>query len=226
MTKETIANTRQEDTGKQTGEKKTIIKNIFKVAIFTIVVTTLLSIFVFERGLLLQIGKYMGIFSSLAFCLVISPGIIKRLSIKPLEIIPVYIRPAKAQIGIAMFLSALSHYLMLVIIPLVKFNKQVNPQSFFIFGFLAMFLSFWLAITSNRFSKKLLSSNWKKLHSLVYAIVWLIFLHTALIKLSPISIVVLTFALLETFSLIKEKMQKNDLTPKALVENAKNKDTN
>jgi DMSO/TMAO reductase YedYZ heme-binding membrane subunit len=153
-------------------------------------------------------GKNLGLVSALFFCITITPGIVRRSNINFLGQIPVHLLYARAQLGLIMFFTALGHYLMLVIVPILKFKVEPKPQAFFIFGLLALFLSFWLALTSNQLSKKILKKHWKTLHALVYIIVWLIFLHTVLIDVSPISILVGLFAIAETASLIYDKSKK------------------
>ncbi len=153
-------------------------------------------------------GKNLGLISALFFCITITPGIIRRSNINFLGQIPVHLLYARAQLGLIMFFTALGHYLMMVLMPFLKSGIKPNIQAYFVFGLLALFLSFWLALTSNQLSKKILKKHWKTLHSLVYIIVWLIFLHIALIKISPISILVGLFAIVETISLIYDQSKK------------------
>lgn len=205
-------------------------KTYFKILILVIILTTIFiivlpkeSIKVFE---IKNIGKKLGSLSAILFCLAITTGIINRfqnLTIKNLGLdinlgqkifqkfkpVSNHLMYSRTQIGIAMFVSALSHYLLVVIVPVVKYSREIQLQNYLIFGFLALFLSFWLAITSNSFGKKILKNKWKQLHSLVYVIVWLIFLHTALIEISMISIIILIFAILETFSLMYSRFFSN-----------------
>ena len=201
-------------------------KIFFKILILVLILATIVIITLpkesFKIMEIRNIGKKLGSLSAILFCLSITTGIINRfqnLKISTLDLgqkifqrikpLGSYLMYSRTQIGIAMFVSALSHYVLITIIPIIKYGRTVQPQSYLTFGFLALFLSFWLAITSNWFSKKLLKTNWKRLHSLVYIIVWLIFLHVALIDLSLISVIVLFFAILETTSLFYRKFNKS-----------------
>jgi methionine sulfoxide reductase heme-binding subunit len=187
---------------------KQFLKYFFIILIFAILGFTAWAWFNISPREIKGIGKIMGTISALLFCLVITPGIVRRLKIQPLQNLASHIMYCRAQVGLSMFFAGLSHYVHAVIIFATKYGKTIEPKSYFIFGLLALFLSFWLALTSNMFSKRLLKKNWQKLHSLVYIIVWLIFIHTALIEISPISFLLLIFAILETYSLVKVKMDK------------------
>jgi DMSO/TMAO reductase YedYZ heme-binding membrane subunit len=195
-------------------------KVLSKILIFALIIGTVVVIALpkdlINVKLTYDIGKKLGSISALLFCLAITTGIINRLQNNPIfgkianKLKPVgnYLMYSRAQIGISMFISGLAHYLLVVIVPFAKYGLEPKPQAYFIFGLLALFLSFWLAITSNTQSKKLLKTKWKMLHSLVYVIVWLIFLHVALIDISVISVLVLGYAILETYSLIYVQIQK------------------
>jgi DMSO/TMAO reductase YedYZ heme-binding membrane subunit len=184
---------------------KQLFRNLLIALILIIIAFTVYAGFNFSISNLYESGKIFGYLSALMFCLVLIPGITRRLKIKNeiTKTISGYIMFARAQVGLAMFFFGLGHYIMLMILPVIVLGLQPNPKVYVFFGLMALFLSLWLALTSNQFSKKLLKKNWGRLHSLVYVIVWLLFIHTALIEISPISILLLIFAVVESYSLIK-----------------------
>jgi DMSO/TMAO reductase YedYZ heme-binding membrane subunit len=190
---------------------KKIFKNLCVVIIFSVLYFLVYGIFVsgWDAMQFRDVGKKLGVIASFFFCLTIAPGIIRRSNVNFLGEIPSHLLFARAQLGLTMFFTALGHYLFVAIIPFVRFGIEPNIRAYYIFGMLALFLSSWLAITSNQFSKKLLKQKWKTLHSLVYIIVWLIFLHTALIQINPISVLLGIFAVAETLSLIYDRSKKN-----------------
>jgi methionine sulfoxide reductase heme-binding subunit len=185
---------------------KQLFRNLMIALILIIIAFTVFAGFNFPLQELYSSGKKLGLLSAVLFCIVLIPGITRRLSIKNeiVKTISVYIMFARAQVGLGMFFAGLGHYIMLMILPIAKFGREPNPKVFVFFGLTALFLSLWLALTSNQFSKKLLKRNWARLHSLVYVIVWLLFIHIALLeKFEPIGILLLIFALVESYSLIK-----------------------
>jgi methionine sulfoxide reductase heme-binding subunit len=185
---------------------KQFFKNVMIGLILIFIAYTVFGAFNFPLPQLRDSGKKLGLLSALLFCIVLIPGITRRLGIKNeiVKTISGYIMFARAQVGLSMFFAGLGHYLMMIIIPALKFGREPKLSTFIVFGLLALFLSLWLALTSNQFSKKLLKRNWARLHSLVYVIVWLIFLHISILgEISPISVLVLIFAIAETYSLIK-----------------------
>ena len=191
---------------------KQIFKLLTTIAILVVIAYTawILLASGWDLRTIRQTGKTLGVISALTFCTVIIPGIVRRLKLNSINIINVvssHIMFARAQVGLLMFFTALGHYLLTIVIRIIRTGQRPEPQLFFVFGFLALFLSLFLALTSNQFSKKLLKTKWKTLHSLVYIIVWLIFAHTALIEINPISIIVGIFAVVETYSLVKAKFQ-------------------
>ena len=191
---------------------KQIFKLLTTIAILVVIAYTawILLASGWDLKTIRRTGKTLGVISALTFCAVIIPGIVRRLKLNSIDIINVvssHIMFARAQVGLLMFFTALGHYLLTIVIRIIRTGQRPEPQLFFVFGFLALFLSLFLALTSNQFSKKLLKTKWKTLHSLVYVIVWLIFAHTALIEISPISIIVGIFAVIETYSLVKARLQ-------------------
>lgn len=188
---------------------KKLFKLLLQLIILIVIIIVIHSAFNLKvSDGLFVVAKSLGTFSAICFCAVLIPGILRRVKIVyyPFKVVSDHIMFARAQVGLVMFFAALGHYFLRVITPLLRNGIYPDVNSAFIFGFLSLFLSFWLALTSNQFSKKLLKRNWKRLHSLVYLIVWTIFLHIVLLEISPLSILVLLFAVAETYSLFVENV--------------------
>lgn len=184
-------------------EFKVILKHSFSVLSVALICLTIYGFRTFALPQMYQLSKNLGVLAVILFLLTIIPGITQRLRLTQLNTIINPLRFSRRTLGVAMFFAALSHYLFAVVFRIIKTGQTPEVQTYFIFGFLALFLSLWLALTSNDFFKKRLGKWWKRLHSSTYAVVWLIFLHTAFIEISPLSVLVLIFALLQAYTLIK-----------------------
>lgn len=134
--------------------------------------------------------------------IVLLPGILGRFSIeiKVTRIITTYRR----QLGILTFLLALTHYIFVRLLGYVTgvFPFKLPFPLFEIMGMSALFIMSLLFLTSNNTSIKKLGKWWKRLHRLIYIIVWLVVLHTGLQRISIWTLLIGVFAVLETVSLI------------------------
>ena len=88
-------------------------------------------------------------------------------------------------LGISMYLFAIIHtgfvrYVLAIDHP----ASLLHLATFELFGTAASIMLFSLFITSNDLSVEKLGSWWHKIHNLMYLIVWFIFLHVALQRLS------------------------------------------
>jgi DMSO/TMAO reductase YedYZ heme-binding membrane subunit len=182
---------------------KEILKQSFAILSVAIICLTIYGFNNFKAGQMYDISTPLGYLAAILFLLSILPGIVQRLKITSLNSITNPLRYSRRTLGVAMFFAALSHYLFGVLFHVIKFNRLPEPKLYFFFGLLALFLSLWLALTSNTFAKKKMGKWWKRLHSATYLIVWLIFAHVVLIDISLISVLILIFAVLETYSLVK-----------------------
>lgn len=130
------------------------------------------------------------------------PGILGRFGIKiQLTFI---ITNFRRYIGILMFLVALSHSSIVRLFPYLSglISFTFPPPTFEIFGFLGLFLLFWMFITANEGSVISLGVWWKRLHRVVYLVLWLIAFHVALQRISIWSILIWIVVILEVLSLI------------------------
>lgn len=138
--------------------------------------------------------------------IVVLPGILGRLGIeiKLTRIITLFRR----QLGITTFILAFTHYQHVRFAQMISTGFNFKLVLFEIFGFSALAIMSLLFLTSNNFSQKKLGKWWKRLHRLIYVILWLLVLHTGLQRISTWSVLILTVASLEIFSLIYSYSKK------------------
>ncbi|MEK7581407.1 MAG: ferric reductase-like transmembrane domain-containing protein [Patescibacteria group bacterium] len=158
-----------------------------------------------------SLGKHFGQLAVTLLGIVVLPGILGRLriEIKLTRLITLFRR----QLGITVFVLGLSHYLLIRFVPtlagIYKFEFPY-PVLFENFGALALFILFWLFITSNNASVKKMSIWWKRLHRFVYVAVWLLVFHTGLQRLSVWTMGIGIVAILEAVSLIYDYFRKKN----------------
>ena len=184
-------------------EFKIILKQFFSILSVALICLSIYGFRNFSFGQMYDISGKLGILATLLFLLTIIPGIVQRLKLTALNGLVNPLRFSRRTLGVAMFFAALVHYQFAILFKIIKTGQRPEVQTYFIFGFLALFLSLWLALTSNTFAKQKMGKWWKRLHSITYLIVWLIFAHTILYEVSIISILVGIFAIVELYSLIK-----------------------
>jgi DMSO/TMAO reductase YedYZ heme-binding membrane subunit len=183
---------------------------LVKIAIFSTIAVLIYSI----TNNQLSSGKILGYASAWVFLLTIIPGIVKRLQLKNPIIANTsgYLNYTRQQLGILMFILAFSHYILSAVLSIIKpiYDAGGKPELTvgFAFGLLALLLSLPLALTSNSWIKIRMKTWWKKLHSLTYLILWLIFGHVAFNgvpqnKISLFAVVFAVFGVLQIYSLIK-----------------------
>ena len=156
-------------------------------------------------------GVYFGRTALTLLGIVVLPGILGRfgIEIKITRIITLFRR----QLGILVFVLAFSHYQLVRGISIYTGQIPLMPRPVFeVLGTSALFLMFFMFVTSNNFSQKQLGKNWKRLHRVVYLILWLLVLHTGLQRISIWSVFILTFAILELASLIYDYLKKKQKT--------------
>lgn len=155
-----------------------------------------------------QFGKHSGQSALVLLGIVVLPGILGRLNIqiKLTRIITLFRR----QLGITVFIFAYIHYSFIRGIPYIStlIPFKLSFPMFEIMGMAAISLLFLMFITSNNFSQKKLGRGWKKLHRIVYIVLWLLVLHTGLQRISIWSIFIFSFALIETLSWIYYTFRK------------------
>lgn len=147
-------------------------------------------------------GVWAGRAAVSVLAVVLLPGILGRfgIQIKVTRVITFYRR----QLGITTFLLSFTHGMLVRVIGRLaagEFPFATRPL-FELFGTLALSLLFFLFITSNDMSVKSLGHWWKRLHRLVYVIVWFILFHTILQRVSVWSITIGAVSILELVSLL------------------------
>lgn len=136
--------------------------------------------------------------------LTVLPGIFGRFRIKiPLSYV---ITRYRRQFGILVFLLAFAHYSVVNLFPQLSgmYPFILFPQyTFMQSGFVALCLLLLLFLTSNQWSVLNLKKWWKRLHRVIYVILWLVFLHVFLQnKTSFWTVWIGIIAVLEVLSLI------------------------
>ena len=134
----------------------------------------------------------------LALLVVITPGILGRFNIQArvTRIITLYRR----RLGILVFLLAFTHFHLVSLPKLAGVEPNILP-TFQVMGLTALVILFVLFLTSNNFSQRKLGKWWKRLHRLIYLVVLLILVHTAMQRVSIWSFLAGIFFTLELASL-------------------------
>lgn len=152
------------------------------------------------RPLAIVSGKTAIIF----FILTIIPGIGRRMGIisKTFQLLMLFRR----QLGLMVFYLVLFHLSIVWFLPSMKYLGTIFPLNRVqLMGSLAFVFLIPLFLTSNRWSVQKLGVWWKRIHSLVYIIAWLMFLHVAFQSSWLWTTIIGAMAILETISLIPKK---------------------
>lgn len=160
--------------------------------------------------LFVRLAKNFGQAALLLLGLVVLPGILGRfrLEIKVTRVITLFRR----QLGILVFLLAFCHSILIRFLPTMKIFPLLP---FEIMGLVALLLLFVLFLTSNNLSMKYLGRFWKKLHRIIYVILWLVVLHVGLQGSRKWALIIFGVALIEVASLIYDLWKKRGLTATA-----------
>lgn len=169
-------------------------KIIFAFKLFYLLIVTILfiggrSIYYQDENFLRfsRLGVHAGKTALIFYILTTIPGITRRFGAKHKLIAAIML--FRRYLGISMFLFVLLHYWFLWGID-TFFHRifQLPPPLFEAMGTTAYFLTLPLFLTSNDFSVKKLGPWWGRIHQLTYVIVWFVFAHVALQRLSIWSI--------------------------------------
>lgn len=184
---------------------QSLIKTLLDVLYCILIAIVISSVFSAFRGQ--EIFNYFvvkrvlfGRLALIVLLIVLTPGILGRFNIqfKVTRIITLFRR----RLGILVFLLAFTHASLMYLPRFVQIEPWViPPPTFQIMGTLAATILFFMFLTSNNFSVKKLGPWWKRLHRLVYVVLLLILLHTALQRTSIWSILAGIFFVLEASSL-------------------------
>lgn len=189
-----------------TARNKTKIINLFRVLYAIIFIAWVVDFFlslddnniVFIYNSALVFGRT----ALILFCITITPGILKRFGIT--WNIRTTIMVIRRQFGVLTFSFAFLHFSLMRLFPFINgdYILRFPLLNFELFGLLSLFFMFCMFLTSNDWSVRNLGKWWNRLHQIVYGIAWTIALHVAFVRISEYSYLILTFAILETISLL------------------------
>lgn len=129
------------------------------------------------------LGVWLGRLGLLFYILTTLPGISRRFGFKYKLFALLHI--FRRYIGISMYLSVSIHFWFVRGIPwFIKGFLKLPPALFEVMGLTAYVLTFFMFLTSNDFSIAKLGVWWYRIHKLTYIIIFFIFLHVALQRLS------------------------------------------
>jgi DMSO/TMAO reductase YedYZ heme-binding membrane subunit len=164
---------------------KKFILFLFLMANILVVVLALVAGLTFQYsrpdyGQMIEVGQHLGQVALLCYLLTLLPGIMKRLSIFPLERVTLML--FRRQLGVLMFITAYVHGAIVSTIPML-FTTGIQPDLFSNreqLGMLAIWILLPLWLTSNDLSTKFLGKKWQWVHRLTYLALLIIFLHVLL----------------------------------------------
>lgn len=175
-------------------KKRARIINFFKIIYLSLVALLFTGGWSIYRvdvhfGFFYNLAIKLGQIAILVYVLTTIPGITRRFGLQHrlIQILMIFRR----HLGITMFLLVTIHFMWVKGIDI--FFKQliiIPPPLFQLMGTGAFMLLFFMFLTSNDFSVKRLGKWWNRIHSATYIIVWLIFLHVALQRLSIWSVLI------------------------------------
>lgn len=164
----------------------------FFIRIFWIIYILQILFIISESWVYFEKKEYVPVFYNLSinsgrlavifFIFTLVPGMTKRFGIrhKLLALFMIFRR----YIGILMYLFALIHATMTRFLPTIAAGRIRTPPLFELMGFAALFLLFFLFITSNDFSVRVLGVIWYFIHKLIYLAMLFILLHVGLQRMS------------------------------------------
>ena len=196
-------------------KNKPLIIQFFVCLNFTLVLITAFGAFAIATSqsyfpFFYELGTISGQIAVVFFILTLLPGMMRRFGVtsKIFAILMMFRR----YLGILVYLFALMHAVLIkIVFNIMQYASTFPPVAVFeIFGIISLELLLVLVLTSNNFSVAKLGKWWKRIHSLVYIIVWLIFLHIALLQFNIWAVLIGITACLEVFSFVV-RFQKNKL---------------
>ena len=206
----TMAGTLQEIIFQAAAKEKRMMHRLF-FGVYVLMVAGLVwgtSVIVRETAqaaLAYDLGVWSGRMAVTLLAIVLVPGMLGRfgIQIKVTRVITFYRR----QLGILTFLFSVTHGMLVRIAARAVLGwYQIDRAPVYeLFGTLALSLLFFLFVTSNDASVHRLGIWWKRLHRLVYVIVWFVLFHTVLQRISVWSVLIGMVAVLEVASLIYAK---------------------
>ncbi len=154
-----------------------------------------------SRSLVYEIGTLSGTIAGWMFCISILPGILRRFGMRGMFVS--FLMSIRREVGVSMFVLSFLHYSAIRLFPILFGGAAlvIPPPLFELLGVAALYSLAPIFITSNNWSVRTMGPWWRRLHAMVYFIVWLLFAHVALQEFEGLAIVLGIFALLEAGSL-------------------------
>lgn len=155
-------------------------------------------------------GSFSASVSLVLFWITLLPGILKRFQIAgPFLPLRISVMLYRRQLGIGMYVLALTHYWWSRMLPLMAFGGNIwNFSPFELMGVGAFTLLTPVFFTSNEWSVRFFGKFWHTIHALVYIVIWLLFLHVGMQGNSWQSWGTLVVASLELASLVRARFTK------------------
>lgn len=172
------------------------------IFIYKVISVSLLGVFFwawFDPGLYVW-GILAGKIALIVYAFTVIPGIGRRFKLrhKLLSILMMFRRYN----GILMFILISLHFWIVRGLFYIHNGIAQWPPVFQLYGIVALFLTFFMFVTSNDLSIKLLKKGWHWLHKLTYVVIWLIAFHVSLQGIDIWAVFIDTVLLIQTASLI------------------------
>jgi DMSO/TMAO reductase YedYZ heme-binding membrane subunit len=155
-------------------------KHYFKLFIYIQIIIFIGSIWIADQNLTLP-GAFSGKFAIWVFWAIAAAGILQRFQVKGvLQKLQLFLMKYRRYLGIIMFNFSFIHFMWMRGFSMIQNGIPPMVPIYQIFGTIALLLLIPLVLTSNNYSVKKLGKFWKKLHYLVYPVMFLLVFHTAL----------------------------------------------
>lgn len=159
------------------------VKTVLEVVFYSLWILLIFSIFFpqsFEWSL---VSGWAGKVAIFLLWVIALPGILKRFKSKGvLQKVQTFLMIIRRQMGILMFVLALSHYFWGRVLIYIQygFPQPGSIPVFETFGFLTLAILTPLFLTSNDWSVRFFKKNWHRIHALIYVAMWLIAVHVSM----------------------------------------------
>lgn len=189
-----------------TARNKAKIITVFRVLYSVVFLLWVAGFFLsFQGNYLLPLynaALFFGRTALILFCITITPGILKRFG--RTWNIRMIIMLVRRQFGVLTFSIAFLHFSLMRLFPYLNgdYVLRFPLLNFELFGLFSIFFLSFLFLTSNDYSVRNFGKWWNRIHALIYIIAWTIALHVVLIRISSYSYIIISFAVMETVSLI------------------------
>lgn len=189
---------------------------LFKVYYLAIVIFIFTVLFLLKKGdnellSLFVLGTKFGEVSLIAYVLTLLPGMATRIGFKnnTISLLRIYRR----YIGISMFLLALTHMILVKAIFATSLSALLPAAPFEAMGGIAISILFFMFMTSNDISIRLLRSKWYLIQNLTNIVMFFILFHLALVKVSQWTVLAGLLVLSQIITFIVSYRRKRSSLP-------------